>query len=461
MTATARRPGGKTVAGFAALALGVLLVPLDSAVNVAFPLIVADLGQAPGAIRWVVICYVLTYASLMLLCGHLGDRIGHRRVFTAGLLVSALAFFLCATATSFAWLLVFRLLQGLGGALVLSCGAALATALMSGARRGQALGFYTLLFGLGMGLGPLIAGALVEHWGWPAVFWFRLPLALAALVLVAGLPRARPPAGDGRADLAGALLLVLGLAGALLALDGATGRGFGPLATGLLSGVALAAFWIFARRARRKADAILRPIHFRDPAVALLAGGNLLLNFAVFALPLLVPFALAPLGQPLVGLALAAAPLGFVAGALAAARMMPRQDPARLAFVACLLAALGLGVTALLADSFGIAALLGAFLLIGLGQGLYQSATTSLFVARLPATERGVAGSLELVTRTFGLVACASLLSGLLPADRADGATAALSQGAGLAAGLLAVFLLLTLLRPKLWFGAASARTRD
>jgi len=154
---------------------GTLLGPLDSAVNIAFPDITTSFGIELQAIRWVVIAYVATYASLMLVFGRVGDLIGHNHVFTAGLVVCILGFAMCSVAGSYGWLLVARMLQGTGTALVLSCGPALATSLYSERWRPRILGVYAMMFGLGGALGPSLGGWLVDHWGWPAVFWFRLP----------------------------------------------------------------------------------------------------------------------------------------------------------------------------------------------------------------------------------------------------------------------------------------------
>jgi MFS family permease len=109
--------------------LGTAVVPLDTAVNIAFPAITRGLDLATPDIQWVVICYVLTYAALTLALGRVGDIYGHVLVFRVGLAWSTVALGLCGLAPSFAALLVCRFLQGIGAALVLSCGVALATSL--------------------------------------------------------------------------------------------------------------------------------------------------------------------------------------------------------------------------------------------------------------------------------------------------------------------------------------------
>src|SRR6266849_6742266 len=199
--------------------LGISVVPLDTAVNIAFPDITGSFGLPIPMIQWVVICYVLTHAGLMLAFGRVGDMWSHGRVFRAGLLWSVVTFLLCAAAPSFGWLLFFRFLQGIGAGLIISCAPALVTSLYPEARRSHALGIFTLMFALGSAVGPLIGGALVARWGWPGVFWFRAPIALTSLLFLRGLPRGTGAGGDQRFDVAGAALLASGLAGFLLAIN--------------------------------------------------------------------------------------------------------------------------------------------------------------------------------------------------------------------------------------------------
>ncbi|MGH7060868.1 MAG: MFS transporter, partial [Stellaceae bacterium] len=109
--------------------LGASIVPLDTAVNIGFPDITKSFGLPIEMIQWVVICYVLTYASLLLAFGRVGDIFSHARVFRIGLAWSVAAFLLCAAAPAYSWLLFFRFLQGIGAGLVISVAPALVTGL--------------------------------------------------------------------------------------------------------------------------------------------------------------------------------------------------------------------------------------------------------------------------------------------------------------------------------------------
>jgi MFS family permease len=185
---------------------GVFPVALDSAVNIAFPAISAAFQAPVGAIQWVVITYILTDACLLLPAGRLADRLGHRRVFCAGLAVTALGLLLCGVARSFGWLLGARGIQGLGAGLVYASAPALVTLAAPESRRRRALGWYHLAFGVAATAGPLLGGVLVALWGWRAVYLARVPLAATALILgwswlPASGPVDRPPRAPGVVDL--------------------------------------------------------------------------------------------------------------------------------------------------------------------------------------------------------------------------------------------------------------------
>src|SRR5580693_7642504 len=206
-----RHPGfGVFVVG-----LGTLVVPFDSSVNVAFPHIIRGFDLAIPAIQWVVIAYTLTYAALTLVFGRVSDMLGYRRIFQMGNVSGAVAFLLCAAAPTYGWLLGARILQGVGAALALSCGPALATSLYPEDQRIRVLGLYTMMFGIGSALGPIIAGELVQFFDWRSVFWFRAPIALLAFAFTWTLPRGSPR-GHQRFDAPGAALLVVAITFLLL-----------------------------------------------------------------------------------------------------------------------------------------------------------------------------------------------------------------------------------------------------
>ncbi|HEV7458341.1 MAG TPA: MFS transporter [Roseococcus sp.] len=391
---------------------GSLVVPLDSALNIAFPAITAHFGLALPGIQWIVISYVLTYGSLMLGIGRLGDIWGHARVFRAGLAISAVACLLCALAPSYPLLLACRVLQGVGAALVISCGPALVTAQVPEALRPRALGLYGLMLAAGSVLGPLAGGVLVAAFGWPGVFWFRTPLSLLALALAWRLPGAPLPARREPFDAAGAVLLAAAIGGLLLAVNQARYLDQG-LAPALLVLAGLAA-WGFLWRSRRVAHPVLDLSVFRLPGFAALNAAVVLAHMAGFAVLLFVPYHLAgvaglPTGWG--GLVLAVSAMGSMAASLGAGWAMARVRAATLVRLGVGCTGLGLAAIAFWTAATPLPWMLAALLLHGVGLGLLTVAHAEIVTGSLPRAQRGVAGSLAMITRTLGVVMAASLLT--------------------------------------------------
>ena len=458
-------PGrGWALIGLLVVGLGTLVVPLDTALNIAFPDITADFAIPIADIQWIIIFYILTYTSLMLVCGKLGDLYGHKRIFQAGLAISALAFVLCAMAPAYHWLLLARMLQGLGGALILSCGPALATALFPENQRGRALGAYAMMFGIGAAMGPSLGGIMVQNWGWEAVFWFRLPLSLLAL---AALPWLRPALGQRRTggfDLLGALLLAVGLGALMLALNQMQvdmARGLAIAALGVLALIA------FVRRELGAREPIVPLAVFRRLDFTMLNVVNALVNLVGFSAYLLVPYFLVratDYSLALGGVLLATSAIGQAAIAPLCGWLLSwRPWASRLALLGGVMVAGGTMLIGTWSSSAGLWAICVPLALQGMGMGLFQVCILDVATARLDARDRGVAGSLAMVSRTIGNVLSATCLSlifaglrQLRAEDGMDAAAAFLSafQSTFLYAGLgLLICLAVTLMRPRLWFG--------
>jgi EmrB/QacA subfamily drug resistance transporter len=411
------RPGSLLVSrpGFGVLvvALGTLVVPFDSSVNFAFPYITRAFGLPVPAIQWVVISYTLTYAALMLVFGRVGDMLGYRRIFLAGSAWSAVAFVLCAVAPSYNALLGARVLQGVGAALVLSCGPALATSLYPETARIRILGIYTMAIGIGGALGPLIAGLLVPLIDWPAVFWFRAPLAFAAFALAWVLPADASAATREKFDAMGGFLLVLAIGAMLLALNQLQRLGEDRVVFALSALVCIVAAAAFVAQERRSSRPIIDLRLFRDLDFSLLNAGHAALSLAGFSVLLLAPFYLSRFGglsAHAIGLMLAASPAGTVLAAPLAARLASRVPPRLLAVIGAAAMATGQILIGSAGSEPNIPALAGAMFLQGFGVGLFQVAYFDVATSAIPRADRGVAGSLVMMTRTIGTVTGATML---------------------------------------------------
>lgn len=397
----------RAAVGLGVVCLGMIAAPLDSAVNIAFPSITQDFARDLQDVRWVVIFYVLTYSSLLLIFGKLGDLIGYRLVFQAGLAASAAGFAACSLAGSFEALLVGRMLQGIGIALVLSCAPALAMSLYAEADRARVLGTYASITALGTALGPVVGGLLVARFDWGAVFWARMPLVAIALAMSWLIPadpsRERSTRG---LDPIGSVQLVIALSTILLSLSIGAGAGSVALRLSLaiFGGLTLVGF---LRRQSQRAVPIIRPRLFRDVGFSLMNVASVAVNFAAFSVMLIGPFYLIRVSQldtVTAGLVLALAAFGAILGASIAARMISGLGGPWTATVGMVLSTAGLAAIACWSAETRITAMVLPLLLQGLGLGLFQVAYTDVVTATLPIEDRGVAGSLTMLTRTIGLV---------------------------------------------------------
>jgi EmrB/QacA subfamily drug resistance transporter len=448
--------------GLVVVCLGTSAAALDTAVNVALPAITHAFGLELGGIRWIVVVYVLTYSSLMLVLGKLGDLVGYRRVFRIGLLVSAAGFLACAMAPTYGLLLLGRILQGIGIAFTLACAPALATTLYPESQRTRVLGIYAAMTAFATALGPILGGLLVDWAGWPGVFAARAPLVLAALAL-SGLIAAGPaPTGPRGFDAVGAVMLVTGLVSVLLTF--ADHGEYLRLPTALmLAAVGLIVLAAFVLRQRRHPEPIIRPALFADCDFTTMNVANVLVSLASFAVLIIAPYYLAQIaGYDAVtaGIVLASGFLAAVVGASLAGRLAPIVGHGRLALAAIVLSAAGLAAVGRWTGESGIIVLSWPLAMHGVGIGLFQVVYTDLVTGTLPVHERGVAGSLTMVTRTIGTVTGATVLSGVhswlersaaRTAGAAEAFIAAFQGSFQFAAGLTVVAGLLLVARPGLW----------
>src|SRR3954452_7277468 len=163
--------------------MSILIVSLDNTVvNVALPSIRRDLDASVSQLQWIVDSYTLVLASLLIAAGSVADRLGRARIFSVGLVVFAAGSLLCSAAPSPNALIVFRMVQAVGGSMLNPVAMSIIRNTFTDPReRAQAIGMWAGVIGLSMALGPVVGGALVEGIGWRAIFWVNVPVCLAAI----------------------------------------------------------------------------------------------------------------------------------------------------------------------------------------------------------------------------------------------------------------------------------------
>lgn len=456
-----------------AVAMGIFLATIDgSIVNVALPTLSAALGADFATVQWVVLSYLLTITTLLAVVGRLADMYGRKRLYNSGFVVFTVGSLLCGLSPSVGWLIGFRVLQGIGAALILALGLALVTEAFPPQERGRALGIAGSIVSIGIVTGPTLGGVIIENLSWHWIFFVNVPIGIVGTYLVwRNIPATRPPGGQAF-DFGGAATLCLGLLGILLGLTTGQQEGFtSPQA------LALFVFGIFFLLAllyiqRRHPQPIIDPVLFRNRlfTVNLVTG---LLVFVGLGSGVLIPFYLETvLGYSVqqVGLLLAVVPIALGIVSPISGVLSDRVGSRPISVLGLAVTLLGyLALSTLSTETTAVGFML-RYVLVGVGVGLFQSPNNSAMMGTAPRERLGVASGLLAMTRNLGQTVgiavlgalWAALVFGAAGGPMAGGATAAplAAQAAGLAgvsrivAGLVGVALLVALWA---WWGERRA----
>jgi MFS family permease len=384
---------------------GAFMGQLDaSIVTLAFPAIGASFHASLAAVQWVSLSYLLTLVALLAPVGRLADAFGRKQLYLYGFALFTLASAACGLAPTLPLLIGFRVLQAVGAALLQANSVALVTTSVPAERVRGALGVQAAAQALGLALGPVVGGVLVQGLGWQWVFGVTVPVGV--LALLAGrylLPRTRQRTPAGAFDWPGVLLLAVSSTAALLALSSVSGLHLRTAQLVALIWIAVAAGWGFYRRQRRTSSPLVDLRLLREPAISggLLAalGGYLVLFGPLVLIPVLGG------GSALrAGLLVTALPAGFGLAATIGGQVLPRTWPHRMR------CALGAGIT-----TFSLAGLAGwphvidapqvlvpGMALAGIGLGLFTPANNALVMGAIPAARSGVGGGLVNMARGLG-----------------------------------------------------------
>ena len=350
------------------IGLGVSLVPLDFSVNVAFPAITNAFSLPTQSIRWIPFSYVLTYGLLVIGFGALGDRLGHLRIFRAGLVLAIFALSMCALAPNYHLLIAARILQGISAAILLSCAPAIVTFLFAESKRTKALSIYGSMTAVAGVIAPLIGGFVIAWVDWPGVFWFRVPIAILSLLLLQILIiKEKIPAPDRSLRIS--------------ASDQPT-------------------YQLMFQKFKKD---------HRFIGVNALSA---IIQFSSFSLPLLIPYYLTNIERweiEKIGFLLSTWALGTLVGSWCVDQLTRKLSTHFIAYMGAWLSAISLLIIALWSTHANLDIIYLAVIIQGFGLGLFQVAYSDFVIKSLPLKARGIAGGITVMTRTVG-VAIGSLV---------------------------------------------------
>ncbi|MFL6126351.1 DHA2 family efflux MFS transporter permease subunit [Actinophytocola sp.] len=441
--ATASRAMGAVLA---AVSIPMFMVTLDNlVVTTALPVIKTSLKASLTDLQWFVNAYTLSFAALLLTLSALGDRIGRRRLFLAGIALFTIASAACALATEPWQLTAARAVQGAAGAAVMPLSLTLLAAAVPDSARNAAVGIWSGISGLGVAVGPVIGGAVTEglHWTW--IFWLNVPVGLVALPLAAAVLK-ESRGGTGRLDPLG---LVLSAAGVLALVWGVVhGEDHGWTSTSVLTAlvggaVLLGAFVAWERRA---ATPMLPLGFFRSRGFTAVNAVAFLFSAGVFgAVFLLAQFFQVSLGASPLEAGLRTLPwtmAPMLVAPLAGLVLIRRFGARALIVTGLVLLAVALGwLAAVSAVGVGYGTVVVPFVLAGVGMGLEFAPMSTVALASVPADRQGIASGTVNTMRQLGVAVGVAVLASVFSAYGDYGSPA------GFAAGL----------QPAVWVGAAIA----
>ncbi len=387
--------------------LSLFIVGLDSTiVNLALPSIRSDLTASVAKLQWTIDAYTLVIASLLMVSGSTADRVGRRRTFQVGLVLFGVGSLLCGFAQSVDQLIVFRMLQAIGGSMLNPVAMSIITNTFTAPReRAQAIGVWGGVVGLSMAVGPVVGGVLVDSAGWRSIFWINVPVALVAVLLTALFVPESRAAVPRRIDPVGQLLVILLLVGLTYGIiEGRSAGWTSPLILGCFVVVVVAAVSLVLYERRRR-EPLLDPRFFRSlpfsGATVIAVCGFAALSGFLFLNSLYLQDArgftalhAGLLTLPMAAMTVVFAPLsGRIVGS--------RGSRIPLVIAGIMLTISGL-VLSRLTDSTATPVLLVGYLIFGLGFGMLNAPITNAAVSGMPRAQAGVAAAIASTSRQVG-----------------------------------------------------------
>ena len=443
------------------IALGIVMAVMDGAIaNVALPTIARDLDASPAFSIWIVNGYQLAITISLLPLASLGEIIGYRRVYLAGLALFTLASLFCALSHTLLLLTVARIVQGFGAAGIMSVNAALVRFTYPRALLGRGIGINALVVAISAAVGPTVAAAILAIGTWPYLFAVNIPIGIAALALGwRYLPHA--PRGSHAFDWQSAVLSAITFGVGIAAID-SVGHGEALFLCLAEFGIAAVAGVLLVFRQTHMVSPLLPVDLLRIPIFALSIGTSIASFCGQMLALVAIPFYLeSRFGYSAVqiGLLITPWPIAIAFAAPLAGRLLERYPAGLLGGIGLVLFAAGLGTLALLPADPSIADVIWRMVLSGAGFGLFQTPNNRTMIAAAPRERSGGASGMLGTARLLGQTTGAALVALFLARYPTEGTRISLLTGAGFA--LLGAALSMLRLSPAGARGAERVRVQE
>jgi len=390
------------------VSIGSFMTTLDASI---IPISLPKLGEVfhtgPATVLWVFLIYLLVGTGLMLILGRAGDIIGRKHLYTAGFIIFTLGLGLCPLAQNITQLILFRLLESVGAAMLVATGIAIVIASFPSRERGKALGIVGAATGVGLTIGPVLGGLLIDALGWTSIFYTRVPIGVIGSVMAWTMLKEQPAASPrSRFDLWGALTLFGFLTCLLLAVNQGQTQGWTSLFVLGLGTAAIALLFLFLAVERRTAEPVVDLGLFRDRLFATATWSHLLFYMAIAAVTFLMPFYLiedVAYSSTGAGLLLMTIPLLRVIIAPLSGRLYDRRGSFLLCFAGLILTCLGLFLLSKLNTTSTTSDVVLRLAITGLGIGLFVTPNTSAIMGAVGRQRLGTASAMIPTVRQIGM----------------------------------------------------------
>ena len=399
------------------LSVSLLLISLDNTIlNVAIPPLQLALGATTAELQWIIDSYVLVFAGLLLAAGALGDRFGRRRALLFGLALFGLSSLGAVLSSTSQQLVIWRALAGVGGACIMPATLSLLTYVFPAHERPRAIGIWAGVSGVGIGLGPIAGGLLIQHFHWSSVFLINVPVAAAAFIAAKALvPESRDPLAL-PVDWPGTVLSTAGLSLLVYGIIEAPSLGWAHARVLATTGVGAALLLAFAGWEARALHPMIDVRFFRSARFSAACLSVTLAFFALFgslfALTQLLQFVFGYSALE-AGVRLAPIALSTLLGTTLGGRLVEPLGAKRTVAIGLFIVAGGLLLFSREVGG-GYAILLTSLLVIGGGMGLAIAPSTDAIMGSLPTAKLGVGSAMNDATRQVGGALGVAILGSVL-----------------------------------------------
>ena len=388
--------------------IGIFMATLDgSIVNVALPTLTEYFKTDITTIEWVIMAYLLTITSLLLSLGRLSDMFGRKPIFAGGLALFTVGSGLCAISATEGQLIFYRIIQGIGAAMLMATGVAIITHAFPPRERGKAMGLIGTVVSIGSMAGPITGGFLIENVGWQSIFYINIPIGIFGTLMALRILHKDETNPGQTFDVSGALTLFMSLILLLLALSQGQDSGWESgyiISLFILSAVLFIVFIYVETKARHP---MMELRHFKNRPFASANISSMISFVAMFSVILMMPFFLEnELGYSPqdVGIVFLAVPLVMSVISPVSGWLSDRANSYILSSIGIGIASISILALSFLSKSSSFVDVTSRLALLGLGLGLFQAPNNSIIMGSLPKEQLGIAAGTLGTMRNMGMV---------------------------------------------------------